>query len=119
MESAVCESRNLNSFYSYTNKKIKNQAFIPPLKSTSGSTAVIDVAKAEELNAAFQNVFTTDNGVDVRLDPLPVPCLNDFVITAEDIYAAVSKISKTISSTPDCIPAHFLRRIAPFTVEVL
>ena len=54
MESAVCESRNLNSFYFYTNKKIKNQAFIPPLKSASGSTAVTDVAKAEELNAVFR-----------------------------------------------------------------
>ena len=47
IESAVCDSQNPNSFYSYSNRKLKDKSFIPSLKKASGEVATSDIAKAK------------------------------------------------------------------------
>ena len=48
--------------------------------------AVSDKAKAEQLNAMFQSIFTTDNGITIQVQqPNNVNTMSNFGISASDI----------------------------------
>ena len=120
IESKVCNNQDPKSFSAYTNSKLKDHSFIPPLKTASGELAMSDKDKTEVLNATFQSVFTIDDGYNIKFDCLhTVANMESFEITTHDISAALAKMSCEVSRTPDGIPAYFLMRVAPSIIVVL
>ena len=117
IESKVCNNQDPKSFYVYTNSKLKDHSFIPPLKTANGEFAMSDKDTTEVLNATFQSVF---DGYNIKFDCLhSVARMESFEITTQDISTALAKMSCKVSQTPEGIPAYFLMRMAPSIIVVL
>ena len=100
----MCVNHNKNKFYAYTNNKLTNKSFVPPLKTHSGVFAVSDIAKAEQLNATFQSIFTIDNGIKIQFQqPNNVNTMSNIDISASDILSSLAKLPTKVSRTPDGI----------------
>ena len=112
MELNVVTSASKKYFFSYINRKLKSKSNIPPLQENNG--LVTDpYEKSNILNSQFASVFKIDNQAKPYLDPLPInfPNSSDIKVTAAQTHRAIMKLKSSVSSTPDQVPALFIKKI--------
>ena len=89
------------------------------LLQTHGDMAVSDLDKANTLNSVFHNAVITDNGQDLHFYELcNITKMNNVEVTADDITTALANMSNKIFTTPDEIPAYFIKQIAAWIIDV-
>ena len=110
-EGKIASSCNKNLLYKYVNSKFKNKGSIPALQNENHQIIIEPSQKANLLNKTFQEVYTTDDG---KLPPLPNH--NDYItpmewiyISQRDVEFSLNKLKRSVSRTPDEIPAIILK----------
>ena len=112
IEDKVMRSSDKKCFYGYIKKKLHTNTQLPPLLNNNGELLLDPADKANLLNTQFSKVFLRDDNSSVELSSLFPNIINmpDVFITAEDVASSIRSLKNSVSRTPDCIPAFFLRK---------
>ena len=119
IENEICKNPHQKSFFNYVNKKLKTTSNIPPLYNKSNTLVFSDLDKANLLNSYFQQVFTTDNGINPAIPARNTLKMQNFKISCEDVFHAVQNQKGKISRTPEGIPTFFIKRIIASIINPL
>ena len=114
IEQEIITTSNKKSFYSYINRKLKSRSTLPPLVDTNDKIVIDPYEKANLLNTHFSSIFQHDNLTKPSLSPLNFPTnllpSKKLVITNTQTIQAISKLKGNVSTTPDQVPALFIKR---------
>ncbi len=111
-ERAIIESGNIKGFYSYVNAQLKTTPGVSPLQHTNGKLCTSDADKCAILSDQFASVFTVDNNITPPFAERTKCKLSNVDFSELDVYKLLCGLPDKLSSTPDKLPAYFLKRIA-------
>ena len=113
IESNLCNSSNISSFYKYANSKLRMHSSIPVITSDDGTLHKTNMEKANHFNEVFQSVFTRDNGVPLSIPSKSEVLMDKIVISEEMLLRVIHNMDPKTSLTPDDLPAKVIKMIAP------
>ena len=122
-EQNILQNGSKKSFYGYINKKIHTRIQLPPLIDKHNNIIIEPQEQADLLNSQFVSVFTSDNGITPTIKNLSFQnythTMEDIEITPDLVVKSVNNLKNSVSRSPDCIPAMFLKQTISTLAEPL
>uniref|UniRef100_A0A8R1HTK3 Reverse transcriptase domain-containing protein n=1 Tax=Caenorhabditis japonica TaxID=281687 RepID=A0A8R1HTK3_CAEJA len=98
------------AFFNFINSRYKNDQEIGILKDAKNTQVTSDYMKAELLSNCFSNAFTEDKSTNTDFPYRTNHFINSLCFEPFIVESILSKLTPKCNTTPDGIPAIFLKR---------
>ncbi|EFO94670.1 hypothetical protein CRE_07824 [Caenorhabditis remanei] len=102
---------SVKDFFKFINSRYKDNQEIGTLKNDSGAPINCDSEKVELFSDSFSKVFTEDNNVQPHFDKRTEELVSSPDFEPYIIEHTLSKLTPKLNTTPDGIPALFLKNV--------
>ncbi|EFP08668.1 hypothetical protein CRE_17803 [Caenorhabditis remanei] len=102
---------SVKDFFKFINSRYKDNQEIGTLKNDSGAPINCDSEKVELFSDSFSKVFTEDNNVHPHFDKRTEELVSSPDFEPYIIEHTLSKLTPKLNTTPDGIPALFLKNV--------
>ena len=100
---------NPKYFFSYARQKSKIHIPVGPLTDSAGNMDSTAAGMANILSKQYEQAFSSPVSLAFNASNAPIPQLEDFDFTEDDIIRAIDEVSNNAAPGPDGFPAILLR----------
>ena len=111
-EKGIIESGSTNKLFSYVKNQLKVKSGIGPIETENNALCTEDTEKVEIFSRQYCKMFTESDNKSPKFEKKSEKVLQNTKFEAYEICRVLEKLPNKLSTTPDNLPAYFLKRVA-------